>query len=421
MGVPEGGLIMKRHIVTYGLGGATTPTAQRERTVAQKWATANDGQILLSRRDGESLGSLDSRNGLHQALFCLRANLANVLWLPRWGVLGDVATQELVCAHVWAGGGEVVVGEETIDHLGAVPEEQQGLRDMAQTSVRLLTQADPRQESHDESLGQDPDIGEWDNDWERARLAHKLRFDFRLTLAETARVLNAANYVTEDEREHSGSSVQRLLAKHAEDLSVLPSAIVCAPGRGALDAIALVTFGPDAVAQLPSATKYNAALSRPFPHVFEVPLWGDLDRDLPSLVLGVKAMVFGGVYVSNESVLGDFLQREALYGQVWRYGGSVVVAGNPVDPDASVDIRHRVLRELARASARLFAILRAHDADTIVGGERSVAAARELARLKRDVFGWSYEEIADLLNRECFITRKGTGAWHAASVRELLL
>src|SRR5665647_623043 len=117
MGVPEGGLIMKRHIVTYGLGGATTPTAQRERTVAQKWATANDGQILLSRRDGESLGSLDSRNGLHQALFCLRANLANVLWLPRWGVLGDVATQELVCAHVWAGGGEMVVGEEAIDHF----------------------------------------------------------------------------------------------------------------------------------------------------------------------------------------------------------------------------------------------------------------------------------------------------------------
>jgi len=413
---------MKRHIVTYGLGGATTPTAQRERTVAQKWATANDGQILLSRRDGESLGSLDSRNGLHQALFCLRANLANVLWLPRWGVLGDVATQELVCAHVWAGGGEMVVGEEAIDHFGAVPEEQQGLRDMAQTSVRLLTQADPRQESHDESLGQDPDIGEWDNDWERARLAHKLRFDFRLTLAETAQVLNRANYQPKAERKHSGSSVQRLLTEYREDLSVRASATVRTPSRtAALDGLALVTFGPDEVAQLPAATRYNAALSRPFPHVEQLSGWGELDRDLPSLVLGVKALVFGAIYVSNESVLGDVLQREALYGQVWRYGGSIVVAGNPVDPDASVDIRHRVLRELARASARLFAILRAHDADTIVGGERSVAAARELARLKRDVFGWSYEEIADLLNRECFITRKGTGAWHAASVRELLL
>jgi hypothetical protein len=101
------------------------------------------------------------------------------------------------------------------------------------------------------------------------------------------------------------------------------------------------------------------------------------------------------------------------------HGGSVVVAGDPVDPGASIDTDHRILRELARSSARLFAILRAHDAETIVG-EGTLGAAQQLARLKRDL-GWSYDEIANLLNRECFITRKGSGAWHAASVRELLL
>jgi hypothetical protein len=96
----------------------------------------------------------------------------------------------------------------------------------------------------------------------------------------------------------------------------------------------------------------------------------------------------------------------------------LVVAGNPVDPDAELPAGHRVLRELGRSSARLFAILRAHDACTIVD-EGPIKVAGELARSKRDL-GWSNDEIADLLNRECFVTRRGTGAWHAAAVRELL-
>jgi len=159
-------------------------------------------------------------------------------------------------------------------------------------------------------------------------------------------------------------------------------------------------------------------LSRPFPHVLALPQWGELDRDLRVLVLGFIAPVFGAVYVSEGSVLGGLLAREALYGHIWRYGGSVVVAGDPVDPDAPIAASHRVVRELARSSARLFAILRAHDADTIVD-EGPIRVATTMALSKR-VLGWSYGEIADLLNRECFITRRGTGAWHSASVRELL-
>jgi hypothetical protein len=240
---------------------------------------------------------------------------------PNWQVLSDVPTQELVCAHVWAVGGEVVVGDDVIDRLGVVSEDQQRLREMARTSVRLLSHADSRVEIHDESMAQDPDIGEWDNEWERARLAHKLRFDFRMTLAETAGVLNAAKYTAKPGREHSGSSVQRLLADHAKDLSLQSSSSVRTPGRGAaLEGLALVTFGPEARVLVPAASRYNAGLSRPLPHVLELPQWGDLERDLQALVMGFKAMLFGAVYVSSASALGGFVLREALYGQVWRYG-----------------------------------------------------------------------------------------------------
>ena len=409
---------MKRRIVTYSSGSATSASAHQETERAEAWTAQNEGQVLLARRDGESANTLSARHGLHQALFCLRANLANVLWLPGWEVLGDVATQELVCAHVWAVGGEIVVHGQVIDYFGVVPEAQQVLRDMARTSVRLLTTAAPRREVPDEST-QDLDIGEWDNDWDRARLAHKLRMDFGLTFAETAHVLNAANYSAHSQRGHSGASVQALLATHHEALHVLTRASAGIPSHSAaLEGVALVTFGQSAAAQLPAATRYNATLSRPFPHVLALPQWGELDRDLRVLVLGFIAPVFGAVYVSDESVLGGLLSREALYGHIWRYGGSVVVAGDPMDPDAPIAASHRVVRELARSSARLFAILRAHDADTIVD-EGPIKVATTMARSKR-VLGWSYDEIADLLNRECFITRRGTGAWHSASVRELL-
>lgn len=409
---------MKRNIVTYSRSSATSASARQELECAEAWAGQNEGQILLSRRDGESANGLSDRHGLHQALFCLRANLANVLWLSGWEVLGEVATQELVCAHVWAVGGEIVVDDQVVDYFEVVPAAQQALSDMARTSVRLLTTAAPRSEKRDES-SQQIDIGEWDSNWERARLAHKLRMDFGLTLAETAHVLNAASYPAHSQHGHSGASVQRLLAENHEGLHVLARASASTPARSAaLGGVALVTFGEDAAAQLPAARRYNATLSRPFPHVLELPRWGDLDRDLRVLVLGFIAPVFGAVYVDDESVLGGVLQREALYGHIWRYGGSVVVAGHPLDPDAPIGASHRVARDLARSSARLFAILRAHDSDTIVD-EGPVRAATTMALSKR-VLGWSYDEIADLLNRECFITRRGTGAWHSASVRELL-
>ena len=58
----------------------------------------------------------------------------------------------------------------------------------------------------------------WDRDWERARLALKLRMDFRLSLAETAHVLNAANYSPQSQPGHCAASVQRLLTEHHLDL-----------------------------------------------------------------------------------------------------------------------------------------------------------------------------------------------------------
>jgi len=53
------------------------------------------------------------------------------------------------------------------------------------------------------------------------------------------------------------------------DLNLQSSTSLGSPGRGvALDGLVLVTFGPEVRVQVPAATQYNAALSRPFPHVF---------------------------------------------------------------------------------------------------------------------------------------------------------
>ena len=205
-------------LVGYGTGPRTI---QRE-TEAARWAKANGVPgTLLWRRDPSSLlkAPVERRHRLHQALFLIRAGLAEVLWLPSWEVLGGIlANQELVCAEVWASGGRVVVDGVEISPDDPIPGEQRMLRDLAGAGRRLHQALDPRQDWDSEL--EEPDLGAADTEWDQARLAFKLREDFRLTLAEVAHVLNLAGFTTTTGRLYSQGTVKHLLARHTDDLRV---------------------------------------------------------------------------------------------------------------------------------------------------------------------------------------------------------
>ena len=79
--IPMSGGNTQRQIMIMQDFGSTvlTCTPSYSLFMAEAWAAANEAQVLLSRRDGEPPTSLAALHGLHQALFCLRANLASIL------------------------------------------------------------------------------------------------------------------------------------------------------------------------------------------------------------------------------------------------------------------------------------------------------------------------------------------------------
>lgn len=422
-----------KQIIAYGIAGSRNERSERE--AAQAWAAEHAIGVLLWRREGESTSTdqIEHRTRLHQALFCVRAGFAQGLWLPSWNVLGNVAAQELVCAEVWAAGGFIVVNGVAVQ-----PAADSILQLQADAWVRLADRLDPRQIDHEG--GTDPDIGEWDSDEQRARLARKLRDDFELTLDDVADFMNRTRYLTQTGKEWSGANVKHLLDHHRADPPRRAAQILAEQGEGALTAPVLATFGPDAVRLVDEATLYNQGLSRPFGFVF--PIVGNDGQPNPAhqqlsgladsspiyqLLLGSCGRVFGSVYASSQYTFGaTAAARELVYANCWRDGVVVVIAGEPVDQGAAVDRETAILRAAARSAVRLRAMLRAHDEDSVADERHSLQAARNVARnlasQNPNSSGekWLLREIATHLNREGFVTRKRVGEWHASSVRELL-
>ena len=415
-------------MVAYGLAEGEWRENEQRRE-ARAWAGNRRGEPLW-RRDGRSAPGLpaETRHRLQQALFLVRANIASTMWLPSWEVLGTLADRELVCAEVWASRGRVVVAGEVVDADGPVPGEQRLLRDLASTGARLWRSVDPRDERGDPAMGSDPDIGAWDSDWERARFAFKLREDFGLTLEQTADVLNADDYETTTGKPFSGGLVKHLLDSHAGELRARSSTAVGASAQTASlhGREFLVTFGPDAQELTAAAAAYNDGLDRPHELVHALVEAADVAGDDPAerhqlrqLLTGARAGFFTTVWVSSTASFGSPLARELALAELWRNGVVVMAGGEVLDSDSRADSVTAALRPVARSSARLYAMLRAHDQDAIVGDATTLEAARVVARALGDR-GRSLAEIATHLNREAFPTRKRVGSWGAPAVRELL-
>lgn len=409
----------------------------RERWAEEQVVANGYGRVLLWRRDGAKLQSApaEQRRRLHEALFCIRARYAFGLWIPDWTVLGDVTTRELICAEVWAAGGDVIVGDRTIDRDGAIPAEQRPLRELARVGARLRNEAFPRENDPD-----DPDIGLWDGDWETARLAHKLYQGFGdLTYAEVADFLNATDYATKTRKLFTAGNVKHLIDRNSADLRSSRSSDVQAPASGGGKRFCLFCYGPDAEITLPAAETYNDNLEEPYERVRAISEHRDVTGDqaegsgldptmrrLPAL-LAVAAstpaagMGAVGVFVSSAESFGSPIVRELVYGQLWQAGADVIVNSIPVDPENCADAVTAVLRPAARSGARLHAALRAHDSGTIIGEATAVELARKLAQeLRRQAPPLTLEQIAQRLEDEAIPTRKRAGRWGASAVRELL-
>jgi hypothetical protein len=411
------------------VGYGTGPRKSAHEKAAQTWAVDHGyAGVLLWRRDGASLqqAPADQRHRLHQALFCVRAEFADGLWLASWDHLGDLTTRELVCAEIWANGGQVVVDGQVIDPEGAVPPEQQLLRDLATAGTRLREAAFPREAGSD-----DPDIGSWDSDWERTRLAYKLREDFQLTYQEIADFLNTAEYASARGRSFTPSNIQNLLTHHTQDLRPRGSDARL-PGSAGVHGSILATYGPDAENLKSAADAYNATLSKRYKDVLAIPehpaVIGDgaegtgLDptvRRLRTLVLLTAAEFVGGVYVSSADAFGSPIVRELIYAQLWQAGASVIVDGILVDPENRGDPVTAVLRPAARSGTRLHRALRAHDRNTIIDEGTTLRAAQVLAQTLR-AQGRTLEWIARRLNDEAIPTRKRVGRWSASAVSQVL-
>jgi hypothetical protein len=361
-------------IIAYGL--TCTKDVKAEEKAAERWCRDHGIELLLWCREEAktSRDRVERRPQLHHALFCLRAGDAQGVWMPDLSVFGDQVAQDLACAESWSTGAVIIVDGEVMTP-GAKTEQQR----LAWAWVQLSDQLDPRQTEPDDRMALVPDIGEFDGDWHRARLAQNLRVDFELSPDETAAYMNKTRYRTEAGGAWSGASVQSLLVRYPGGPGLRCEHVLAEKGQAGLTALALMTFGPDAKELIPAATAYNEGLSRPFDHVF--PITGndglpnpkslglsDLEgsSQINQLLLGARCGLVGCAYASTEEAFGESAAaRRLVYANCWPHGVVVVIAGEPIDPMAILDEETVLLRQAARSAVRLRAILRAHDADSV--------------------------------------------------------
>lgn len=344
------------------------------------------------------------RPALHEALFCLRADLLDELHVPNLADLGDAVSHALVWAEVEAAG-KCLVSED--DVLAVQTPLGDLALDLATTRTRLL----PRRPSNG-------DIAHGESEDELPRLAHKLHKGFRLPLEQTAAFLADAGYSWRKGNrtcELNKQLVQRLVdeAAFATRQLDVDGGHVRRSGR-----LRPAFEGPDVMAVYSAeagqeAQKRAQELARQHGHEWGVPFGPDtLGNLLESVVLLSSVRT---LYVKDASAFANFIEQQVVFSWVEHFGVTVIESGVPArygftDPD-----QERVLRD----GTRLFAALRAHDRATVIESGRSLEYAQELA-LRLSSEGGSYRTIARSLELEAIPTRKGVGAWGSSAVMELL-
>ncbi len=416
-----------RRIVGYYLGALRRLEDERCRVESPRWRQGGE-PVLLWQRDAEDAAAapLHLRRGLQQALFCLRTEIADDLWLPRPSDLPSEAQREIVLAEVRAAGARLILGDQLVTDEG-LSVELAPVRQMARTATALRDTLFPRRRAdHPE----DPSpIGLMDGAYECARLAHKLYLDLRLTQEQIAEVLDHDEWATFGQgRRFTNATVNQLLTRYVGDLRD------DTPRRtSARDWLS--TKARDAVYRRGSKAapaEATADETRTAPDPVELEEDGSLIgvgegngrplHERPQLLTLLEMARTGyvrAVHLSSGSEFGGVSDREVALAHLWhRLGVPVLVEGTPLSPDNDRDAVTALLRPLAESAVRLSLALVDHDYGPLADSRRDEAfMKRRILELRRQ--GLSYDAVATRLEREAVPTRKRSGRWHAAAVREL--
>lgn len=290
--------------------------------------------------------------------------------------------------------------------------------------MRVLEKLDPRLEHPSED--RPADIGAYLGVEEAARLAHKLRDDFRLSEAAIAEWLTTYDYTSTRGDSYSAGAVHAMLKRRDSDVDVERSQMPAGARTRLMPKLWAVSFGPAAEAMLPDLEAWNAQQREPVAAVGPIP---GPDRshvtvlDRPALLTLLRtAPLVSSVHLSAESDLADDeIQRMFLLALLDEHGAKVFIDGNEVRGWEERDEASRRTYLGARSAVRLHAILRAHDQGTVEDPSLTQDAAYNLARTIRDrAYQHSLKQAAMKLNEEAIPTKGRHGHWWADSVQALL-
>lgn len=415
---------MSRVLVAYGPADRNPHgnTYSSQHRTARAWAVDNDSSVLVWRREGRStLGKgIESRTRLHQALFCVRANFADDLWMSGWPDSWDAWDEAFLQAVLGLRQGRLIINGDR-----RRPEPGDAIAATARSWIELLEEIDPRQETP-AAHGEAPDIGAYHGVDEAARLARKLRDDFELGEAEIAEWLRAYDYTSEQGTPYSSGGVHDLLRRYRPaDIDVARTRMPSTdPAHSGPSKILNVTFGPMAQAILPAASAWHQDRSGPADHIIAMPSVGERTWEDGSAtrMLITAAPLVDTVHLAAETDLAeDITRRMFLLALLKNRGVQVLINGTPLQGLDHPDVNARTAYLRAQAAVRLHTMLRAHDRGVVIDPTLGEEAARRLAQdIRKEASERSWRRAADRLNEEGIPTVSRKGQWWPSSVRELL-
>lgn len=417
---------MNRTLVAYGPATRNPDgyEASKQERDLKSWADAHRSSILVWRREGRSTLTkpIELRTRLHQALFCIRANFADDLWMPSWPSTWGAWDEALICAVLAPYGGRL-----TVDGSQRRPETTDPYVRDARTWMSLLERLDPRKMDSDGP--DDPaDIGAHLGAQEAARLAIKLKDDFGLTDSEIAAWLEEHDYESRHGTPYTAGGLHHLLTGPPISVDIERTSLHDPSPRhsGIAPRLAVATFGIDADRLVDRAQQWDSRQPHPTGVVAPVPgessdPGADLGDRADLVTLLALSPVLSAVYLGSGKSLATRPQDRAfLFALLEHHGVTVIVDDEPTtgacrSEDSVLDYGR------ARSAIQLHQQLRAHDVGTVDDPDLSLTKAYELAQSLRDQqLRRTLELIAGHLNEEGIPTRRGTGQWWAASVRGLL-
>ena len=367
--------------------------------------------------------AVDRLLGLQQALFLLRADVVDALYVHRRSDLleEDLAT---LAAEVKASGRRLIVEGQRVTgphQVSRAPE----LIELAEVGYRLREAVAPRLNSRDGlHADEDLDIGSLDTKGDAARLAHKLRAEFTLPLHEVATVLDAASYCYRGVPLcWSKQTADRLIRGAREVISEETLDEAWGAGRtsrlfadlrlrliyarqgweGATDGAHVKLEGPDLTGQVAGAPGLDAA---------DRPVLVDVVRLLRSGIVQV-------LVIPDSRIFGSATIRELVLAEAWACGARTEVDGSPLTNADTCEPGVEHVRRAAGIAARLHRALRVQDRASIcIPWDDRVQIAIMQAVDQHPERNLSDRDLADLLNRKVIPTLSGRGSWSHSQARQ---